>query len=194
MYGYDDQNNIIYGQDGNDIVYGSYTNSSSITTGDTLYGGNGNDTLYGYYGNDALVGGAGNDTLYGGVGNDTYTFNTGDGTDTIMDGDGASGNDKVVFANANPLNIIFAPVSSNLQITTYGTTDSVTINSWTTSSYKVENIQAADGSVISSSQLDQLVQAMATFSANHGGISWSNAVANNPTDVQAVLSQYWVTP
>jgi len=32
---------------------------------------------------------------------------------------------------------------------------------------------------------------MASFSTSHGGITWDQAIDQNPTEVQAVLAAYW---
>jgi hypothetical protein len=32
---------------------------------------------------------------------------------------------------------------------------------------------------------------MAQFSANNGGITWDQAIDQNPTQVQAVIAAYW---
>jgi hypothetical protein len=60
--------------------------------------------------------------------------------------------------------------------------------------YKVETIKASDGSTISSSQVEQLIQAMASWSSNNSGMSWSQALASNSQDAQSIVAQYWTTP
>jgi hypothetical protein len=40
----------------------------------------------------------------------------------------------------------------------------------------------------------KLIQAMADFSAQNGGISWTQAIQNKPDDVQTILAQYWQPP
>ena len=57
-------------------------------------------------------------------------------------------------------------------------------------SRQTEVFQAADGRSLLHTQVEQLIQAMATFSANNGGISWAQAI-QEPDDVQAVLAAYW---
>ena len=41
------------------------------------------------------------------------------------------------------------------------------------------------------SQVDLLIQAMATFCSNNGLGTWSQAIQIRPTDVEQVLAQYW---
>jgi T1SS-143 domain-containing protein len=50
----------------------------SLTTDNTLIGGDGNDYLIGGMGNDTLAGGLGNDILSGGLGADTFVWNLAD--------------------------------------------------------------------------------------------------------------------
>jgi uncharacterized protein YeaC (DUF1315 family) len=76
-----------------------------------------------------------------------------------------------------------------------GTTDSVSVDYWYQyNDYKVETIQDASGNTITSSQIEQLIQAMASWSANNNGMSWSQALSSNPQDVQSIVSQYWTAP
>ena len=55
----------------------------------------------------------------------------------------------------------------------------------------VEQIKAGDGATLLNSQVANLIQAMATFSAQHGGITWDQAIDQNPSEVQSVLAAYW---
>ncbi len=99
---------------------------------DTLYGYNGNDTLQGGLGNDLLNGGVGNDTLYGGTGNDadTYVLGLGHGHDTIIDTDDTSAADTLKITNIASTSAVFTRIGNDLQITGYGSTDSVTIQQY----------------------------------------------------------------
>lgn len=175
----------INGTSGNDYIYGPDDQDNIISTGA------GNDGIVTFGRNDQLNGGTGNDELYGGYGNDTYVFANGDGNDTITD---ESGNDTAIF-NQNLSNIIFTQSGSNLQISVAGSTDTVMVNSWySNNNYKIETIEASGGSTITNSQIEQLIQAMATYSSNNNGISWKDALSSNSQDVQNILTQYWTTP
>jgi Ca2+-binding RTX toxin-like protein len=184
-----------------------------------LRGGDGNDTItFSYYANNTVDGGAGNDLLQssntsvnssayvntytGGTGNDrivssadTYLFNRGAGQDAIFDLDnwGSNKTDTLRFgAGIAELDIILARSGNNLLISDHGTMGSVTVENWYSSSaYQVEQIALNDGTKLLNTQVDQLIQAMATFSASHGGISWDQAITQNPNEVQAVLATYW---
>jgi Ca2+-binding RTX toxin-like protein len=75
----------IYGYAGNDTLYaGSLSfgfggiTTSSDTTNDLLYGGDGNDVLIGSAGTNTFDGGTGADTLTGGAGADTFVLRAGD--------------------------------------------------------------------------------------------------------------------
>jgi len=59
---------------------------------------------------------------------------------------------------------------------------------------QTEVFRAQDGSTLLNTQVNQLIQAMATFSASHGGISWDQAVQDRPDEVQTVLAAYWQPP
>lgn len=48
-----------------------------------------------------------------------------------------------------------------------------------------------DNNALLNTQVDLLIQAMAQFSASNGGITWDQAIDQNPNEVQAVLAAYW---
>jgi Ca2+-binding RTX toxin-like protein len=195
---------VINGNDGDDRLRGGRDN-------DTLNGGNGNDQLIGGQGNDSLVGGAGNDRLFGGAGNDTMTG--GDGNDTYAFARGA-GQDVInnLTGNADGVDVLrfgrgieqddlsFSHVGNDLVIAIDGTQDKVTLSGWfTDAAHRVDTIQFAGGTSLTSaqvtalvpaapatiavgeqngaSQLDGLVQAMSAFAvgeqngASHAGIA-----------------------
>jgi len=53
-------------------------------------------------------------------------------------------------------------------------------------------LRAGNGSTLVDSRVDQLIQAMATFSAQNGGITWDQAIDQRPDDVQAILAANWM--
>jgi Ca2+-binding RTX toxin-like protein len=172
------------GSAGDNVIIGSNGN-------DTLMGGAGNDTLIGGLGNDELEGDDGTDTLIGGLGNDTFAFGLGDGQDLIQDNGGTA--DKIGFdIGIDPLDVVISRQANYLRLAIHGTADEVTIQNWYTSSAnRIETIQAGNSQVLLSSQVDQLIQAMATFTAQNGGITWDQAIDQNPQGVQAVLAASW---
>jgi hypothetical protein len=189
--------NVLSGGDGNDTITFSFYADNIIDGGaddDLIMVDNATYSNYSY--TNTFTGGTGNDRIQSGASTDTYLFNRGDGADTINDygyGYAPAGDDKLVFgAGIAQLDITLARNGDNLLISDHGSVDSVTVENWYNSSvYQVEQIALNDGTKLLNTQVDQLIQAMATFSASHGGISWDQAVTQNPNEVQAVLTAYW---
>ncbi|CBL45948.1 Hemolysin-type calcium-binding protein [gamma proteobacterium HdN1] len=150
LYGADGTNDYIGGADGDDTLNG-------LTGNDRLMGGAGNDTLMGGDGNDELAGGVGNDSLQGSYGSDTYRFNQGDGQDWIEEYMASNGTDidRIVFGAGIAVNDLTLSTSGNHLVITVGTNgDSLTINNWYTSStYRVETFELADGTVLTAQSL-----------------------------------------
>lgn len=141
--------------DGNDTV-------SAGDGNDTVYGGNGNDVIDGGAGDDLLSGGAGNDILNGGTGNDTYLFGRGSGQDVVNDYDTTVGNLDTVQMSADvlPADVLVRKSGSNLSISIYGTTDTLTLANWYSGdAYKVEQVTFSDGTIWDSTMLDALTRA-----------------------------------
>lgn len=161
---------------------------------DRIYGYEGNDTIQAGHGNDMIDGGKGNDVLSGGGGSDTYLFAKGDGQDIIREIDymGSPSTDKAIFAD-NMLNLIFEKNGRNMKVSVGGSTDSVTIENWAFGKgYQVEEFHTADNRVLSSTKVDQLIEAMASFGKT-GGMSWSTAIQQKPEEVNAILQNFWTT-
>jgi hypothetical protein len=147
--------------------------------------------MQGGAGNDILVGGAGNDTLIGGSGNDMYLFNRGGGQDLVVDSGGSA--DTMAFsAGVNPFDLLLSRQANDLRIAVYGSSDQVTIQNWYGGTdNQVETIQAGNGQTLLSTQVDQMIQAMAQFSANNNGMTWDQGIAQKPEEVQTVLAANW---
>jgi len=162
------------------------------TLDNVLTGNTGANTLTGNAGADTLDGKQGNDTLNGGIGSDTYIFNRGYGLDTITDNDTTPGNQDTLDIGVNPLDLVFNRASNNLQLSLHGGTDRLTVNSWyTNTSYQTEVIRANGGRTLLNNQVEQLIQAMAQFSADNGGITWDQAIDQRPGEVEAILAAHW---
>ena len=158
-------------------------------TGNTL-----NNVLTGNAANNRLTGGAGNDNLRGGLGDDPYVFEAGWGVDTVVENDGTIGNtDTALFGSGiGPLDLVFTHSANNLRVTRHDSADAVTFKDWNLGeAYHTEVFLGADGSSMLNTQVDQLIQAMAQFSANNGGITWDQAIDQRPQDVETVLAAYW---
>lgn len=141
--------------------------------------------------NNTMAGNSANNTLTGLGGNDTYLYGRGGGQDTVIDNSGAS--DTMLFGlTINPLDLVITRQVNDLRLAIHGSTDSVTIQNWYTSptTNQVETIQAGNGQTMLSSQVDQLIQAMATFTTQTG-LTWDQAIDQRPQDVQTVLAASW---
>jgi Ca2+-binding RTX toxin-like protein len=180
---------------------GNALNNTILGNGEAnlLVGGNGNDVLQGGAGSDALDGGGGADTLRGGLGNDMvnggsgndiYLFGRGEGQDLVQDSGGSA--DRVAYdAGINPLDLIISRQANDLRLSIHGLTDYVTVQNWyISSSNRTETIQAGNGQTLLSTQVDQLIQAMASFS-QQTGLTWDQAIDQQPQQVQAVLAASW---
>jgi hypothetical protein len=77
-----------------------------------------------------------------------------------------------------------------------GTSDHVTIRNWYASANnRIETIEAGGGQVLLSTQVNQLLQAMATFT-RQTGLSWEAlaggaGTAQQQTDFQNILAANW---
>lgn len=131
---------------------------------DVLLGNGGADTLLGDTGDDSLDGGVGKDLLIGGTGNDTYFFGRGYGKDIVVESDSTADTlDMIKFMpDVNPEQIWFQHVGNNLEVSIIGTQDKLVIKDWYQSSdTHVEQFKTAGGLVLSHSQVENLVTAMA---------------------------------
>jgi len=166
-------------------------NATGNALDNMLTGNSANNTLTGNAGNDTLNGGGGADTLVGGTGNDIYIFNSGYGSDTISENDATAGNKDTVQFGFNPLDLILNKSGNNLEIQVNNSTDKVTVQNWYSgSAYHTEVFKSADGKQLLDTQVDQLIQAMASFCSTNG-MTWSQAIQQKPTETQAILATYW---
>jgi Ca2+-binding RTX toxin-like protein len=179
--------------EGTDTVQSAVTwtlgaNVENLTlTGNAKINGTGNSL------NNLLSGNSGNNILTGGAGNDTYLYDRGGSKDTIVDNDATVGNsDKLQFGTAvNPIDLILSRQANNLKIAIYGSSDQVTIQDWYKgAANQTETIQAGDGSQLVNTKVDQLIQAMATYTAG-SGLSWDQALTQKPEDVKTILAANW---
>ena len=179
-------NDLLNGGDGTDILDGGSGN-------DQLLGGAGNDTLTGGSGADQFTGGTGNDTMTGGSGNDLYNFSRGDGQDTISDSDPFTGNqDRALLGTTiNPLDLVISRQANDLRVAIHGSSDQITVQNWYLSANnRIETLQAGNGQTLLSTQVDQLIQAMAGFT-QQTGLTWDQGIDQRPQDVQTILAASW---
>jgi Ca2+-binding RTX toxin-like protein len=159
---------------------------------DTLTGQSKADTLSGLAGNDTLIGNQGNDTLMGGSGADTYRFKRGDGQDTLIENDfNTLSKDVLAFGDVAANQLWFTRSGQSLVVSVIGTQDQITVQDWFKgSAYRVEAFSSSDGKSLSSSKVNNLVNAMAKFSAPaEGTTTLPTATAKA---LQPVLASSWV--
>ncbi|UQZ88783.1 hypothetical protein C4J81_06020 [Deltaproteobacteria bacterium Smac51] len=180
---------LLDGGDGNDKLYGGVDNDRLYggAGDDLLDGGDGYDKLYGGDGNDILDGGAHDDWLEGEGGDDIYLFGRGYGHDTINNH--GSGDDLLKFKDLNPAELWFAQSGEHLTIGLIGSHDRVTVQNWfTDGDFKIDRIEAG-GSVITETQVAQMIQAMASIGVP-GGVDgqWTD---DQKESLSLVLTTYW---
>jgi Ca2+-binding RTX toxin-like protein len=189
--------------EGTDLVQSSVSftvgdNVEKLTlTGTAAIDGTGNslsNTLTGNSGANVITGATGNDTMIGGLGNDTYMVDRSEGRDTISENDGTGGNSDLLLygATINPLDLVLSRQVNDLRLAIHGSTDYVTIQNWYSapSTAQVETIQAGNGQSLLSTQVDQLIQAMATFN-QQTGLTWDQAIDQQPQQVEGILATSW---
>jgi hypothetical protein len=179
---------------------------------DVLIGGSGADTLSSTGSNNTLVAGSGMDTLWSSGSADTLI--AGSGTTTIVDtgtasfiqfgvGDAAANIINGSSANSTASNELdmgagisdeqlwFVRSGNNLQIDVMGSQGQVTVSNWFASTgNQLSEITA--GGLKLDSQLSQLVQAMATYSAANPGFN-PTAVSQAPNNaaLQGAIAAAW---
>ena len=165
-------------------------NGTGNSLNNELVGNNAANTLNGGGGHDSLRSGRGNDTLTGGNGNDTFLIGRIEGQDLVQDTSGTA--DKMLYdAGINPLDLVLSRHANDLRLAIHGSSDYVTVQNWYTSSgNRTETIEAGNGDTLLSTQVDQLIQAMAQFS-QQSGLTWDQAIDQQPQQVQNILAASW---
>jgi Ca2+-binding RTX toxin-like protein len=167
-----------------------------VLTGAGSISGTGNglaNTLTGNGGPNTLAGAGGPDTLLGAGGSDAYVVGWGSGADRIIENDSTPGSaDTLLFQSGiRPIDIVLSRSGNNLLLALASASDVVTVQDWYQgSAQRVELVRAGATSVLAASQVDQLIQAMATYSSV-SGLSWADAARLRPAEVESVLAAYW---
>lgn len=148
----------------------SALNGTGNTLNNVLVGNVAANSLSGGAGNDRLDGMGGADTLTGGTGNDTYVLGRGYGAETVVENDVTVGNTDVAqfLSDISAEQLWFRRVSStnNLEVSIIGSNDKLTIKDWYLgTAYHLEQFKTADGKTLLESQVQNLVNAMASFAA-----------------------------
>jgi Ca2+-binding RTX toxin-like protein len=158
-----------------------------------LTGNSGNNALSGGIGLDTLKGGTGNDLLKGGLGNDTYQFALNDGQDLIQDIDNTAGNvDVVSFDNTiDKSQVAFFMSGSNLQIGYAGSSDQITVQNQSTGTGKVERFELSDGGYLTSNDVNQVIQSMASYATSNGVSFTSLSDVENNAALLSIVANAW---
>jgi hypothetical protein len=91
----------------------------------------------------------------------------------------------------DPLDLVISRQANDLRIAIHDSSDQITVENWYTSSAnRTETIQAGNGHTLLSTQVDKLIQAMASFTT-FTGLTWDEGIDQRPQDVQAVLAASW---
>jgi Ca2+-binding RTX toxin-like protein len=150
-----------------------------------------NNTIYGNSAANVLDGGAGNDSLYDSFGNDTYVFGRGSGQDSIADTDATLGNTDVLSFGAGIATdqLWFTRAFNNLVVSIIGGADKATIQNWYGGSQnQIEQIKVS-GKTLLNTDVEKLVQAMASFSAPASG--QTTLPTNYQTTLAPVIAANW---
>lgn len=164
----------------------NYEDSGIKITGNNL-----DNMLKGAYLGCIFEGKTGNDSLYGKTGDDTYVFNSGDNNDIIIE---EGGNDKIILGeDITKSNIAIYQDGNNL-IIDYGTelgTDSILIQNQNTTEGQIESIELSDGSYISNTDINQIIQNMTAYAQNNAiEFTGIDSVKNN-ADLMNLVSVAW---
>lgn len=168
----------------------SAINGAGNTLDNSLTGNSGANVLTGGEGNDSYTGGLGSDTLSdtSTTSNDVYVWGRGQGADILTD---AGGTDRLnLLAGVTEDQVWLRRLGNNLELSVIGTTDSLTINGWYTSPVnQIERFQLSDGQALLSTQVQQLVDAMAAFAPPAAG--QTTLPANYATALNPVIAPSW---
>ena len=185
----------VNGASASDTLVG-ITNVVTSGSNDTLTAGSGTDTLTANGSGATLIAGSGTDQLIDSNSGGFYQFGRGDGTAVIVNG--ASGatspsNELDFGAGVSDEQLWFARSGNNLQIDIMGTNSAVTVNGWfSNAGNNLQEITA--GGLEIDSQVSNLVQAMATYTATNFAFdptaSGNTQAPNDPT-LQTAIASAW---
>jgi Ca2+-binding RTX toxin-like protein len=171
---------------GANAINGTGNGGNNIILGNTAA-----NVLSGGAGNDVLDGRTGNDTLIGGEGADTYRFDRGGGSDLISNADTDLGADVLLLGEGiTEQDVWFTRDGNDLQVSVLGTTDRVTLQGWYLNvANRVDHLALSDGSTLATTQVQQLVAAMSSFSAQPASLS--SLSLQQQQSVESVIAANW---
>jgi hypothetical protein len=182
---------------GGTIDLSSGINATNLAAGAPVgveQGLNSNSTFVGTGGSDVFVSNGGNDTLIGGTGNNTYVASSMTGQATIEANGTAGATNALDFVGGiTDENLWFQQSGNDLKIDLMGTNTQVDVSGWfSTASNQLQEISA--GGLKIDSQVSQLVQAMATYSAGNAGFDpTASGVSSVPanSNLQTAIAAAW---
>lgn len=183
-------------ESGDTLMGGGGVNTlTSAGSFNNLIAGGGNDTLASTGTSDTLAAGPGVSTLADSGSQGTYWYASGNGQATIVNGSAASSGstNQLSFASGVADNQLwFQQSGSNLIIDVMGTHSQVTVDGWfANAANQLQEIEVASGLKLDS-QVAQLVQAMATYSAANPGFNPASAAqAPNNAALQNAVAASW---
>jgi hypothetical protein len=116
----------------------------------------------------------------------------GQGSDTIVENDATAGNADVALFGTDIATdqLWFRQVGNNLEVSVIGSSDQFTLNNWYLGSqYHVEQFRTSDGHVLSDSNVQNLVQAMASFAPPAAG--QITLPPNYQSSLNSVIAANW---
>ena len=97
----------------------------------------------------------------------------------------------MIGAGINPFDLVLSRQANGLRNALHGSIDQVTVQNWYGGAgNQVETIQTGNGQTLLSSQVNQLIEAMAGFSSDNG-MACDQGAAAKPEEVQAVMAASW---
>ncbi|KPW93228.1 calcium-binding protein [Pseudomonas syringae pv. coryli] len=136
----------------------------------SLMGSSSDDLFIAGQGDDFLDGKAGNDYLIGGDGNDVYAFGRNYGQDTIDNHSNSLGASDVLEIDVSDVRELwFSQSKDDLIVSVLGSDDNITVKNWFDSPANQLASIDAGGHQFDNGQVDNLVNAMASFGAPVGG-------------------------
>jgi len=129
-----------------------------------------NDTIEGTFCDDTIIGGSGNDNLYGDAGSDIYIFGPNFGQDSVFDSDG---NSDVIMFNSGISSVDITPglyfsdsYGYSLMLSLVDTDDTLLIKGFFEYTYRIEQIQFADGIIWNIDSICSQLQLMTPTQGN----------------------------
>jgi Ca2+-binding RTX toxin-like protein len=153
----------------------------------TIIGTDGYDVFKFNNGNDIYYTKKGNDYIKDYFGNDSYLFFKGDGIDTIYD---SQGNDKLKFGEGITLkDLTFKQLHQNLAIYIDDKQDGkVEFTDWMNSSkFQAEKIEFSDGSYLTNTIINKVIQDYAAFIAVQGVCLQETTAFSAPHEIQNIV-------